>query len=206
MLQALPSAISTTSLVALQRQELAALERVSTLNAQLADVGAEQATAATAAARQQLAQMRAGVVREHAKAVQAYETARTKRVAAESATTTAVPGVAVPSLDRDLLLGLGLFLLLLPLTIAFARRLWIRHSPKDVSGIDADAAARMRRVEAAVEAIAVEVERIGEAQRFSAQLLLDRLPDKTPPRLTPSPVTPISASPVRRDPTSITPH
>ncbi len=39
-----------------------------------------------------------------------------------------------------------------------------------------EAAARLARIEQAVEAVAIEVERISEAQRYSAQLLTDRLP------------------------------
>ena len=37
-----------------------------------------------------------------------------------------------------------------------------------------DATARLERIEQAVEAVAIEVERIAEAQRFSAKLLADQ--------------------------------
>ena len=39
-----------------------------------------------------------------------------------------------------------------------------------------ETSARLARIEQAVEAVAIEVERISEAQRYSAQLLTDRLP------------------------------
>jgi hypothetical protein len=40
--------------------------------------------------------------------------------------------------------------------------------------------ARLARLEQAVDAIAVEVERIGESQRFSARLMSERLPERLP--------------------------
>jgi hypothetical protein len=56
-----------------------------------------------------------------------------------------------------------------------ARAIWIRSSrPKQrLPMVDEG---RLERIENAVDAIAIEVERISEAQRFSAALLSDRLP------------------------------
>ena len=57
-----------------------------------------------------------------------------------------------------------------------ARVLWrmgSRARPQSVTAADSD---RMERLEAAVDAIAIEVERISESQRFSVSLLADRLP------------------------------
>jgi hypothetical protein len=52
-------------------------------------------------------------------------------------------------------------------------RLTTRSDPRDsVAASPSD----FRRLEAAVDAIAVEVERISEAQRFSAALLSERIP------------------------------
>ena len=48
---------------------------------------------------------------------------------------------------------------------------------------DPHADARLQRIEDAVEAIAVEVERISEAQRFTTRVLTERLPDRLPDRL-----------------------
>jgi hypothetical protein len=52
---------------------------------------------------------------------------------------------------------------------------------------------RLERLSAAVDAIAIEVERISEAQRFAARLLAER--PSTPPPLHP-----------RRDASEVTPH
>lgn len=47
---------------------------------------------------------------------------------------------------------------------------------------DAQAAERLARIEAAVESIAIEVERISEAQRFTTKLLSERSSASLPPR------------------------
>ncbi len=47
---------------------------------------------------------------------------------------------------------------------------------------DAQAAERLARIEAAVESIAIEVERISEAQRFTTKLLSERSSAALPPR------------------------
>ena len=47
---------------------------------------------------------------------------------------------------------------------------------------DAQAAERLARIEAAVESIAIEVERISEAQRFTTKLLSERTAGALPPR------------------------
>jgi hypothetical protein len=64
---------------------------------------------------------------------------------------------------------------LCPIAVAFARRIWKRttsdFAPRPAAAADS---ARMERLESAVDAIAVEVERIGEGQRFVTQLLADR--------------------------------
>jgi hypothetical protein len=55
---------------------------------------------------------------------------------------------------------------------------------------------RLERLEQAVDAIAIEVERISEAQRFAVTLLSDRLPNRADDRLT---VTPARGSLPRHD-------
>ena len=59
--------------------------------------------------------------------------------------------------------------------------------------LSSDATARLERIEQAVEAVAIEVERIAEAQRFSAKLLaeqkqrnLSAAPSSPPPPQTPA--------------------
>jgi hypothetical protein len=50
---------------------------------------------------------------------------------------------------------------------------------------DAQAAERLARIEAAVESIAIEVERISEAQRFTTKLLAERTSGPPTPERTP---------------------
>ena len=66
-----------------------------------------------------------------------------------------------------------LFLIALVISRAIAGR---RSLAGMTAALPPDAAARLARIEQAVEAVAIEVERISEAQRYSAQLLTDRLP------------------------------
>ena len=87
----------------------------------------------------------------------------------------------------------GLFILALPLVLVLARRLWVRGSPR--ATVDLENSPRLQRIEQAIESIAVEVERIGEAQRFTTKLLSDRQPDAVARMSVP-----------RKEPGTITPH
>jgi hypothetical protein len=60
---------------------------------------------------------------------------------------------------------------LVPLARALARRI---EGKAQVAQIPAGTDARLERIEHAVEAIAVEVERISEGQRFTTKLLAER--------------------------------
>ena len=95
---------------------------------------------------------------------------------------------------RERMIGAAAFILLRPLVIAASRRLWHRGRPQPA--VDLEASPRLQRMEQAIESIALEVERIGEAQRFTTKLLAERQPDAAA-RLG---VTP------RREPGTITPH
>jgi len=64
-----------------------------------------------------------------------------------------------------------------------ARAVWLRGSRsslKEVRGFDES---RIERIENAVDAIAIEVERISEAQRFTVALLSERLPTRPAERV-----------------------
>lgn len=63
-------------------------------------------------------------------------------------------------------------IVLLPLSIALARRIW-RRSAAVVTSFPREIAERLSRMEQAVEATAVEVERIGEGQRFLTRLFTE---------------------------------
>jgi hypothetical protein len=66
---------------------------------------------------------------------------------------------------------IGTIALGVPLIRAFTRR-WERPAlPADTSP---DVTARLERIEQAVETVAIEVERIAEAQRFSAKLMAEQ--------------------------------
>ena len=92
--------------------------------------------------------------------------------------------------------GAAAFLILFPLTLACARMIWRRGS-RVVATTSVEGTAQLSRLEQAVESIAIEVERISEAQRFSAKLLagLETEPRADGPRETIRPqrrvVTPI---------------
>lgn len=60
-----------------------------------------------------------------------------------------------------------------PIIRAVTRR-WVDRAPTSIVQIPSDVTARLERIEQAVEAVAIEVERIAEAQRFSAKLLADQ--------------------------------
>lgn len=102
---------------------------------------------------------------------------------AQVASAAAIPGVVVvpPSSNDDVppgamvMGGLGmLMVLLLPLTIAYARRIWRRAGQIAPAQIPAELFDRMASIERGVEAVAIEVERIGEGQRFVSQLLAEQ--------------------------------
>jgi hypothetical protein len=101
--------------------------------------------------------------------------------AAQIATTSAVPGAVVepPQIIRNgppeeaYVVGtIFMFVFLLPISIAFARRIW-RRSAAVVTSFPREIADRLSRMEQAVEATAVEVERIGEGQRFLTRLFTE---------------------------------
>jgi hypothetical protein len=107
-----------------------------------------------------------------------------------------------PFLGREQIMqiGAGVFLLMFPLVLALARRLWVR-SGRAPAVSDLESSPRLQRMEEAIESIAVEVERIGEAQRFATKLLTERQPVAEANRVAPA-VMPVA----RREPGTITPH
>ena len=60
-----------------------------------------------------------------------------------------------------------------------ARMLWRMGSRTKSKAVSPVEDTRMERLEAAVDAIAIEVERISESQRYTVSLLSDRLPPST---------------------------
>jgi cytochrome c biogenesis protein ResB len=101
---------------------------------------------------------------------------------AQVAATAAVPGAVVepPPVERHgppeevfVLGGIFMFVAIMPISIAYARRIW-RRSAAAVAAIPQDIIDRFTQIDQAVESIAVEVERIGEGQRFITRVLSDQ--------------------------------
>ena len=93
----------------------------------------------------------------------------------------AIPGAVVeppriiqegPPEDAYILGGIFMIVVFLPLSIAFARRIW-RRSAAAVAAFPREIGERLLRMEQALEATAVEVERIGEGQRFLTRLFTE---------------------------------
>jgi len=61
-----------------------------------------------------------------------------------------------------------------PLAIAMARNIWRRGSIRQVTGPDRESAQRLERMEQAMDAIAIEIERVSEGQRFVTRLLSEQ--------------------------------
>lgn len=101
---------------------------------------------------------------------------------AEVAKAAAVPGAVVreqpiihtgPPEAVFVLGAIFMFVVLLPLSIGYARRLW-RRGAVAVSALPQELMDRLTRLDHAVDSIAVEVERIGEGQRFVTRVLGER--------------------------------
>jgi hypothetical protein len=97
------------------------------------------------------------------------------------AATAAVPGAVVePRHERDgppeevyIMGGLFMVTVLLPLSVALAIRL-LRRKSAAIMALPQELVDRFTRLDQAVDAMAVEVERIGESQRFVTRLMSER--------------------------------
>ena len=79
------------------------------------------------------------------------------------------------ALHPDEVAGVGAAIfaaLAFPLVIAYARRIW-RKSANVTVTLPPEMATRMQAMEQAIESVAIEVERIGEGQRFMTQALAE---------------------------------
>ncbi len=100
---------------------------------------------------------------------------------AQIARAAGVPGAVVPPkpIPRNgppeevfALGGVFIVVVLLPLSIAWARRIW-RRGVATIAKLPAELTERLTRLEQGMDAIAVEVERIGEGQRYMTRLFGD---------------------------------
>ena len=79
--------------------------------------------------------------------------------------------------DPDMVVGMSFVLAMcfvLPLSIAWAKRIWRGRSPVAAAQKADDLGPRMDRLEHAVDAIAIEIERIAEGQRFVTKIFTER--------------------------------
>ena len=67
-------------------------------------------------------------------------------------------------------------LVLFPLAITLSRLLWRRGSIKQVAGPSREETARLDNIERGIEAIAIEMERVTEGQRYVTKILSERQP------------------------------
>jgi hypothetical protein len=74
-----------------------------------------------------------------------------------------------PPEEVFVLAGIFMFVVILPLVIAYARRIW-RRGAATVAAIPQEIYDRFNRLDQAVDSVAIEVERIGEGQRFLTRL------------------------------------
>ena len=81
-------------------------------------------------------------------------------------------------MNEDIVVPLAgmVMIVALALGVPFVRgivRRWEREA--EVPKVPADVSGRLERIEQAIDAVAVEVERISEGQRFTTKLLADRI-------------------------------
>ncbi|MEO6528276.1 MAG: hypothetical protein ABIP93_16765 [Gemmatimonadaceae bacterium] len=101
---------------------------------------------------------------------------------AQVASAAAIPGAVVepPPYHREgppeeffILGGIFMFVAIFPISVAYARRIW-RRGASVVAALPSDIVERFSQLDQAVESIAVEVERIGEGQRFITRVLSEQ--------------------------------
>lgn len=100
---------------------------------------------------------------------------------AQVAKSAAIPGATIeppepprtgPPDEAFVLGGIFIVVVMLPLSIAYARRIW-RRGAQIVTSIPKELSERLMRVEQTVEASAIEIERIGEGQRFMTRIFTE---------------------------------
>lgn len=117
------------------------------------------------------------------------EIARTGQLIAQApgelleTTTTQAPnpsGIPFRSVDTTAISMVFTLFVLAPIAFTVARLIWKRGSAPPRPQLDAESQERMRRLESAVDTVAIEVERISEGQRFITKLLAEREKQQLP--------------------------
>jgi hypothetical protein len=198
-------AANGVELQTLQQHKGELLLRMSDIQVRL-DQLQEQKELAAPKERLRFNQPIAELTHQHKVAVLDYDATQTMIAALKAEQTpvaTTIQRVRMPHITRQEAekAGVGAFLLMFPLVLALARRIWVRGGRSAQRAIDIESSPRLQRMEEAIEAISIEVERIGEGQRFATRLLSERHGEPLLKRVTP-PESPGS----RRTPGTITPH
>ena len=96
--------------------------------------------------------------------------------AARVASTTAPQdfGLRVSHVDPEAIFIPFIVFVLCPIAVSISRLIWKRGSRQHAPAFPTDSAQRLERIEQAMDAIAVEVERVSEGQRFVTRLLSER--------------------------------
>jgi hypothetical protein len=201
MTQASEQATNAVQLTALQRHVREVQLRVSDIQVQIGQLREQQGLAGADGLRFQ--KPLADAQHEFTAAMLDLDATRARIAALQAESATTVQPPAEPLFGRQQLemTGVGVFLLMIPIVFALSRRIWVRSGLKTQPVFDLESSPRLQRLEEGMESIAVEVERIGEAQRFATKLLTERQPEGVVTRAAPG--SPASA---RRDPGTITPQ
>lgn len=69
--------------------------------------------------------------------------------------------------------GMFIFLCLMPMALAYSRRLWKRGAIPVSNEMPAELTDRLNRMEQAIDAVAVELERVGEGQRYVTRVFTE---------------------------------
>ena len=91
----------------------------------------------------------------------------------------AIPNINFPrrGIDGDDVTAIFIVFMLavlMPISIGITRRLWRRGSKATEPRVDDVIVPRLERLEQAVDAVAIEIERIAESQRFVTRILVER--------------------------------
>lgn len=70
--------------------------------------------------------------------------------------------------------GMFIFFVMMPIAIAFSRRLWKRGMTPASNEVPAELTDRLSRMEQAIDAVAVELERVGEGQRYVTRVFTEQ--------------------------------
>jgi hypothetical protein len=199
-LDAFDQGASSADALVLQRQLVETQLRVSDLGVRVEQLREQQSRAVGEQERLRFNEPLAEAQHEYTKASIELQVRQARMAKLQAGT--AVPPRHDGLIDRSMLekTGTGMFLLMIPIVFALARRIWVSSGPRREQVIDIEASPRLQRLEEAIDSIAIEVERIGEGQRFATKLLSER----------PEPVVnrpaPASTPSVRKAPGTITPH